>query len=70
VEQCFLEADALDLDGGLFSTGVLSSLDLIDLLAYLEEEFGIKIEPLETEMQNFDSVGLVLDFIAKKQASG
>lgn len=69
VEQCFLGADTLDLERGLFSTGVLSSLDLIDLMAYLEEEFGFKIEPLEAEMKNFDTVDLVLGFIARKQAS-
>ena len=65
-EQCYLPADAADPDTALFSSGTLSSIDLIDLVAFMEERFGIAIEPTEVELDKLDTVARITAFVRAK----
>lgn len=53
----------------LFKGGVLSSLDLVALLAFLEDEFKIKIPSAEIDFSNFDSVERMAAFVQKQQTT-
>ena len=40
----------------LFSSGTVDSFDLIRILSFLDERFGVEVTPLEVSLENFDSV--------------
>ncbi|MEZ4846504.1 MAG: acyl carrier protein [Bdellovibrionota bacterium] len=63
--ECGLTDDFGDSDL-LFSTGLVNSLNVIQLVVYLESNFGIKITPLDMSFENFDSVDLLESFVTKK----
>jgi methoxymalonate biosynthesis acyl carrier protein len=60
--QANVEAPAPDAD--LFEAGILDSLAFIDLVVFLEQEFGLRISPDELEPENFRSITRIADFVA------
>lgn len=57
-----LEVPSVETD--LIGTGLLDSLALVDLLAHLEETFGISISIDDLELDNFRSIAGIADFVA------
>lgn len=53
-------------DADLFDAGILDSLTFIDLVVYLEEQFGIRISADELEPQNFRSIAKIAEFTAAR----
>ena len=49
----------------LFSTGIVDSFAIISLMTYLETEGGIRIDPDDVNLDNMDSIGRILDFVAR-----
>lgn len=66
-EQLEVEAPAPDTD--LFETGVLDSLRFVDLLAALEEAFGVRVSIEELEIDDFRTLSRIADFVAAKRMS-
>ena len=67
--ECYLNDKDIELENKLFSNGLLSSLDLLDLTCFLEREYGIVIEPSETSIEHLDSIALICEFVARKTVS-
>lgn len=65
-EKLGVEAPAADTD--LFETGVLDSLRFVDLLAALEEVFGVRVAIDELEIDDFRTLSRIADFVATKTA--
>lgn len=59
--------DELDYDLKIFEEGLLNSLFAIELMTFIEKEFSIKIRIDDLDMNNFESVNVIADFIKKKQ---
>ena len=55
-------------DEELFSSSIIDSMNLIELVAFIEGEYGISIGPTELTLENFDSVQRMADFVARKRA--
>jgi acyl carrier protein len=51
----------------LFETGILDSLRFVELLAVLEETFGVTVAVEELEIDNFRNLSRIADFLAAKQ---
>ena len=47
---------------------VLDSTGFLELVAYLEEAFGIKVDDHEMVPENLDSIANVADYIGRKRA--
>ena len=47
---------------------VLDSTGFLELVAFLEETFGIKVGDAEMVPENLDSIANVADFVARKRA--
>ena len=43
-----------DLDINMVEEGLIDSLDFIELIVAIEDEFGVKIEPSEYTREEFD----------------
>ena len=53
-----------DLNFSLFKSGALSSIDLIDLIVFLEEECGLsQISPAAIDRDIFDTPKQILEFV-------
>lgn len=61
-----LNLDVPSTDTDLVETGMLDSLGFVDLLVYLEQEFGSEILTHDIEIDNFRSVASIATFVASQ----
>jgi acyl carrier protein len=59
-----LEVSSVDTD--LVGTGLLDSLALVELLAQLEETFGLSISTDDLELENFRSIASIAGFVVRR----
>lgn len=57
-------------DDHLLANGILDSLGILDLVAYLEAEFGINVSDEDLVPENFETLSRLEDFVAAKQGRG
>jgi acyl carrier protein len=62
-----LEVPFADTD--LVGTGLLDSLGLVELLAQLEETFGVSISTDDLELENFRSIDSIAVFVSRRTAA-
>ncbi len=53
-------------DGTIFSSGLLDSFALVDVIVFIEETAEVKIAADEVSLENLDSVDRILAFVARK----
>jgi len=63
--------DVSDVDESteLFSTGLLDSFSVADMLMFIEDNGKFIVEPEEITYDNIDSVEKILEYARKKSAS-
>lgn len=61
------EPAALGNDSPLVSSGLLDSIALLRVVAFLEERFGITLEAHESDVDNLDSVGQIARLVESKR---
>jgi len=64
-----LNLDVSSVDTDLVGTGLLDSLALVELLAQLEETFGVSISTDDLELENFRSIARIAGFVARRTAA-
>lgn len=66
----FLFGEEQDLadDTSLLEKGIVDSTGVLELVAYLEQEFRIKVEDRELVPENLDSILSVVGYLARKLA--
>jgi acyl carrier protein len=71
-EQIKPDDDLPDFADGddMFALGVLSSLEILDLVVQLEDNFGIKIPHFEVVEQNFASLDAMAAYLQEKGVTG
>jgi acyl carrier protein len=57
-------------DTPLRSSGILDSLATLSLISFIEEQYGIEVEAHETDIDNFDRIQDMVEFIERKRANG
>ncbi|MET0065809.1 MAG: acyl carrier protein [Candidatus Thiodiazotropha sp.] len=62
------DASALDSSDSFLDKGILDSTGILEVIYFLEDEFGIKVEDTEMVPENLDSVNNIVAFIGKKKA--
>ena len=67
-EQFLFNTDSGDLanDASFLETGIVDSTGILEIIAFLEETYGISIEDEELVPENLDSVNNVVSFIERK----
>ncbi|MBD3380397.1 MAG: acyl carrier protein [Candidatus Omnitrophica bacterium] len=51
----------------LFSSGIVDSLKLMELIAFVEKEYGISVNMNEVTVNNFDSINSICGLIKSKK---
>ena len=53
----------------LIETGLLDSLGILDVVTYLEEEFGLTVSDEELTPENFQSISTMASYVQMKKES-
>jgi methoxymalonate biosynthesis acyl carrier protein len=67
VESLRIEAPAPDVD--LFESGIIDSLQLVELLLQLERRFGVQIAIESIDLDNLRTLGRIARLVAAHQPS-
>ena len=54
----------------LFSSGLIDSIAMVDLIVFLESAAGLKVGVADMRLENLDSVGRILAFVGKAKMCG
>lgn len=68
-ENFFYEGDALDPNASFLETGIIDSTGVLELVAFLEESYGIQIVDEDLTPENLDSLGQIEAFVERKKAA-
>lgn len=68
IENDSVEEGEVQHDTLLFSSGIVDSFDMVDLVAWIEETAGITFGPLDLNLDNLDSADRILAFVNAKSA--
>ena len=61
-----IDTKAVAADTPLFSSGLLDSFSMVDLLMFIESEAAMRLEPDDVTMDNLDTVGSILRMAARR----
>lgn len=59
--------DEIDAETELFSTGILDSVAMMNIIGFVEEKSGIEVRPADVTLENFDTCQRITDY-AREQA--
>lgn len=63
------DQSALDVNDSFLEQGILDSTGILEVIMFLEEEFGIKVHDEEMIPENLDSVANLVKFVSQKTSS-
>lgn len=71
VLENFYVTDPAELadDASLIQGGWIDSTGMLEVITFVEEEFGIKISDTEMVPENLDAIERIAAFVARKRAS-
>lgn len=55
-------------DSALLTTGIIDSISALQLVDFLEKEFGIEFEAHEVDQENINSIDLIESFVQSKMS--
>jgi len=62
----FDETKKVPENDSLLGSGIIDSTGVLELIAFLEQQYGLKFEDNELVAENFDSINNIKSFISKK----
>src|ERR1043165_7429693 len=65
----FAEDHNLGDDVSYLAEGVIDSMGAMELVSFVEAEYGIKVETSEVTVRNFDSIRQLANFVRRKLGS-
>jgi len=70
IDALLLDADESELedDVSLLDEGVVDSTGVMELAAFVEDSFGVRVDDGEVVPENFDSVNNLVRFVERKTA--
>lgn len=55
-------------DASFLEEGIVDSIGVMELVAFVEENFSVKVDDLDVTPENFDSVSRMAAYIRRKSA--
>ncbi len=65
-DKARVDLSGVDDETELFSSGMVDSFAMVDLLVFLEKHTGTKMGPEDITLENLDSLGRILAFAAEQ----
>jgi acyl carrier protein len=66
----FGESKELEEDTSFLETGIVDSTGILELVAFIEETFGIRMADDELIPENLDSISNVVNYLQRKARTG
>lgn len=63
------DPSALDSRDSFLERGIIDSTGIMEVIFFLEQEFGVRVEDDEMTPENLDSVNSIVRFIGRKRAA-
>ena len=60
-----LDTSDIEAESLLFSSGIIDSFALINLITFIESEAGIRVSPADVNLDNLDSVSRIVAYVEK-----
>jgi acyl carrier protein len=60
---------ALSEDDSLLDAGIIDSTGVLDLIGFIEQQFGITVADEELVPENLDTVNRLVQFVERKRAA-
>jgi acyl carrier protein len=57
----------LDADTPLFSSGIVDSFGVLELIAFLDDTFGVDIDPARHDLAEFDTIAKITTLVTTLQ---
>lgn len=64
-DEMSLDLSEVSDDEALFSTGLLDSFGMVELMSFIETSAKIRLDPGDVTLENLDSVNRILSFVQK-----
>jgi acyl carrier protein len=64
----FSEGTALSDDVSFLAEGIIDSMGALELVTFVESEFGIRVDMSEVVVKDFDSIAKLASFVRRKLA--
>jgi acyl carrier protein len=61
---------SLSEDESFLQTGIIDSTGIMEVVAWIEEDFGVKVSDMDLLPENFDSVNRLAAYIGRLVAAG
>ena len=58
-----------DTDAEIFKSGLLDSLNILHIIVFIENEFDLKINPFDINLDTLGSINRICDYIQSKKAA-
>ena len=65
-KETFTDKNKIDDNTQLFDEGIFDSMGLLNLIAFIEENYKLKINDSELDVENFGSINAIASFIENK----
>lgn len=57
-----LQVDNVDVESELFSTGLLDSVSMVNLIVFIEEKTGVQVRAEDVTLENFNTPARILRY--------
>ena len=64
-DELDIDTSGLEADSPLFSSGVIDSFSLVNLLASIESTCGFRIPATDVTLENFDTAGRISAYVSR-----
>lgn len=61
------DASMLGLTDSLVGHGIVDSTGVLEIILFIEEQFGVKVKDEDMIAENFDSVSKIVDYVHRQQ---
>jgi methoxymalonate biosynthesis acyl carrier protein len=66
--SAFFQTAALKEDDDIFAVGFVDSLFALQLITWVEKEFGIQIKDEDLDMENFNTIEAIANLVLRKSS--
>jgi acyl carrier protein len=67
-DEFVTDGSEIDESTNLLEEEVIDSLGIFTLVAFIEDRFGVKVEPEEVNLENFETLGSIASLVEVKRA--
>lgn len=67
-ERMGLDTASIEEETPLFSSNLLDSFSMVDLIMFIEKEGGVTLNPADVSLDNLDSIARILRFVEARGA--